>query len=521
MKNHNNIKYIPIEKHMILVLDFGSQYSQLIARKIRSLNIYAEVAPFSISLDAVCEKQPAGIVLSGGPASVLGADAPSVSPRLFELGIPVLGICYGMQLMSKLLGGKVARGGAREYGRAEMRLNAESPLFSKIPERSDVWMSHGDSVQTLPKGFKRLAISADCPSIAIGHRRLPLYGLQFHPEVHHTKYGLAILRNFAVRICGEKRNWRMKDFIERAIEDIRTETAGRRVVCGVSGGVDSTVLATLLHRAIGQRLKCVFVDNGLLRKNEAQTVVERFKRLGVPVHFIDASERFLNKLRGVAEPEEKRRIIGRVFVDVFLPSLGKEDLLAQGTLYPDVIESVSVKGPSATIKTHHNRVKEILELGKQGRLIEPLKELFKDEVRLAGKELGIPDEALWRQPFPGPGLGVRILGEVTCERLDVLRNADAILVEEMKLAGLYTKIWQSFCVLLPVQSVGVMGDERTYDNVIAIRAVKSVDGMTADWARLPENLLARLSNRIINEVKGINRVVYDISSKPPSTIEWE
>lgn len=506
---------------MILVLDFGSQYTQLIARKVRSLNVYAEIVPFNISVDKILLRRPAGLILSGGPASVVEKGAPSVPCALFNLGIPILGICYGMQLMTHLLGGRVARGDIREYGRAEMRVCHDDALFTGVPEHSDVWMSHGDSVLNLPKGFKRVATSPDCPAIAIRHRSRPLFGLQFHPEVHHTKYGRTILKNFATRICGERRSWRMKDFIGRTIEDLQKQTDGRGVLCAVSGGVDSTVLAVLLHRAIGNRLKCVFVDNGLLRENEAQTVLERFRRLRVPVRFIDASKRFLSELRGVIEPEEKRRIIGRDFVEVFLHELGDMDFLAQGTLYPDVIESVSVRGPSATIKTHHNRVKEILKLGAEGRLVEPLKELFKDEVRLVGRELGIPDEILWRQPFPGPGLAVRVIGEITAERLDILRKADAILMEEIKEARLYKKIWQSFCVLLPIQSVGVMGDERTYDHVIAIRAVRSVDGMTADWVHLPEKLLARISNRIINEVRGINRVVYDISSKPPSTIEWE
>jgi len=506
---------------MILVLDFGSQYTQLIARKVRSLNVYAEIVPFNISVDKIRLRRPAGLILSGGPASVVEKGAPIVPHAIFNLGIPILGICYGMQLMTHLLGGRVTRGDIREYGRVEMRVCHGDALFTGVPEHSDVWMSHGDSVLNLPMGFKRVATSPDCPAIAIRHRSRPLFGLQFHPEVHHTKYGRTILKNFATRICGERRSWRMKDFIERTIEDLQKQTDGRGVLCAVSGGVDSTVLAVLLHRAIGNRLKCVFVDNGLLRENEAQTVLERFRRLRVPVRFIDASKLFLSGLKSIIEPEEKRRIIGRDFVEVFLHELGDMDFLAQGTLYPDVIESISVRGPSATIKTHHNRVKEILKLGAEGRLVEPLKELFKDEVRLVGRELGIPDEILWRQPFPGPGLAVRIIGEITAERLAILRKADAILMEEIKEARLYKKIWQSFCVLLPIQSVGVMGDERTYDHVIAIRAVRSVDGMTADWVHLPEKLLAHISNRIINEVKGINRVVYDISSKPPSTIEWE
>jgi len=506
---------------MILILDFGSQYTQLIARKIRSLHVYAEIVPFDISLEKIKIKSPAGIILSGGPASVMDKAAPGISSEIFDLGIPVLGICYGMQLMAHVFGGKVQRRDTREYGMAEMTVNAPDPLFSGIPDSSVVWMSHGDSVKILPQGFKKLAGSRDCAFLAMRHETKPLYGVQFHPEVHHTLPGIGILKNFVKRICWEKGDWRMSAFVERTLRELKERARGRRALCGVSGGVDSTVLAVLLNRAIGSHLKSVFIDNGVLRKDEARTVLDRFKRLRVPVRFIDASDRFLIRLKGVRHPEKKRRIIGREFVRIFLSELGEKDLLAQGTLYPDVIESVSVRGPSATIKTHHNRVKEILKLEKEGRLVEPLKELFKDEVRELGKELGLPDEVLWRQPFPGPGLAVRIIGEVTRERLGILREADAILIEEMKTANLYKKIWQTFCVLLPVQSVGVMGDERTYENVAAIRAVESVDGMTADWVRLDPMLLARISSRIINEVKGINRVVYDISSKPPGTIEWE
>jgi len=506
---------------MILILDFGSQYTQLIARKIRALNVYAEIAPFNLTLQEIQARKPGGIVLSGGPASVMETGSPRVDDGIFRMGVPILGICYGMQLTTLVHGGAVSRSDSREYGHSLMTIRREDPLFTGVPKELQVWMSHGDSVKDLADGFVRLATSRDCPIAAMRHAKLPIYGLQFHPEVHHTKHGQKILRNFARRVCREPADWKMKNFAERTIEELRAFRPDRRIVCGVSGGVDSTVLAVLLHRAVGSRLKSVFIDNGLLRKDEAQTVLDRFQRMGVPVTFIDASQRFLTALRGIEDPEEKRRVIGRVFVEVFMPEIGAESLLAQGTLYPDVIESVSVKGPSATIKTHHNRVKEILELGRQNRLVEPLRELFKDEVREVGRELGIPMEGLLRQPFPGPGLGVRILGEVTPGRLRILRDADAILVEEMKACGLYYRTWQSFCVLLPVRSVGVMGDERTYENAVAIRAVTSVDGMTADWTRLPEKLLARLSNRIINEVRGINRVVYDISSKPPGTIEWE
>jgi GMP synthase (glutamine-hydrolysing) len=514
------IKNYPFYTNMILILDFGSQYTQLIARKVRSLHIYAEIIPFN-AFDSIKDKKFTGIILSGGPSSVREKDAPLIDTAIFNQGIPVLGICYGMQLMSHLLGGVVAGINRKEYGRSDLSIISRSPLFSNLPENFRVWMSHGDSVKEMPPGFQKLATSGDCPISAMGNVEKNLYGVQFHPEVHHTENGVKILENFAKNICGEKGDWIMSAFVDKCIKNIREQTRGKNVMCGVSGGVDSTVLAILLHKAIGSRLKSVFVDNGLLRKNEAESVLQRFKDLGIPVKFIDASKQFLSNLKGITSPEEKRKIIGRDFVNVFFPEIKNGEFLAQGTLYPDVIESVSVRGPSATIKTHHNRVKEILELEKKGRLVEPLKELFKDEVRELGKELKIPHELLWRQPFPGPGLAVRHLGAVTPERLDILREADAILIEEIKAAGLYEKIWQSFCVLLPIRSVGVMGDERTYENAVAIRAVNSVDGMTADWAQIPYEILGRISNRIINEVNGINRVVYDISSKPPGTIEWE
>jgi len=511
---------------MIVILDFGSQYAQLIARKVRALHVYAQIVPYTISAREVARLSPHGLILSGGPASVTDPDAPRIDPGILNLGCPVLGICYGMQLMVHLLGGEVRSQAHSEYGRAHLTYVEPCDLFEGVPVGSVVWMSHNDAAVKLPEAWETLARTEGCEQVAVRHVSRPLYGLQFHPEVHHSRHGQRILRNFVVKICKAPRTWRMRDYIAHAIEETRQRLAAAppdaRIVGAVSGGVDSTVLATLMHRAVGERFVPVFVDNGLLRKNEAQTVRENFRRLlGIEVVFIDAADQFLAALRGVTDPEEKRRIIGRLFVDVFFRELREHDLLAQGTLYPDVIESVSVKGPSATIKTHHNRVREILDLMEQGRVVEPLRELFKDEVRELGKELGIPHELLWRQPFPGPGLAVRILGEVTEERLAILREADAIVLEEVKAAGLYHKIWQTFAVLLPVKAVGVMGDARTYANVVALRAVDSVDGMTADFVRLPWDLLARIASRIINEVAGVNRVVYDVSSKPPSTIEWE
>ncbi len=512
-----------MKRETIVVLDFGSQYTQLIARRVREHKVYCEIHPYNIPLNQLASIQPKGIILSGGPASVYATDAPLLDPKILTLGVPILGICYGMQLIAHLsAGGKVHPAAEREFGSAELIVDLPIPLFADLPKTIDVWMSHGDRIDILPDGFHPVAHTHNSPIAAIADLDRDVYGLQFHPEVIHTQDDNRLLANFVYEVCECSDEWTMQSFIAEATEKIRAETGGARVLCAVSGGVDSTVLATLLKRAVGDALACVFVNNGLLRKNEADQVLSTFRELGIDVYYVDATDRFLEYLSGVESPEQKRKIIGNQFIEVFkegLGQIGQIDFLAQGTLYPDVIESVSVKGPSATIKTHHNvgGLPENLPF----KLIEPLRELFKDEVRAVGSELDIPKPVLGRHPFPGPGLAVRILGPITQERLDMLREADEIFIAELRQAGLYDEIWQALTVFLPVKSVGVMGDERTYENVVALRAVTSTDGMTADWAKIPHNVLGVISNRIINEVRGINRVVYDISSKPPSTIEWE
>ena len=508
----------------IVVLDFGSQYTQLIARRLRELSVYSEILPFDTSLEELQTHDPVGIILSGGPASVSDDGAPQCAPGLFEVGVPMLGICYGMQVMTAALGGRVSRAPEREYGHATVAVSGDGPLLANVPPELRVWASHGDFVEAPPQGFEIRATSANAPVAAMEDPTRRFHALLFHPEVAHTEHGTEILRNFATTVCGCTGDWTMASFITETTTRIRDSVSDTaNVVCGLSGGVDSTVAAVLVHRAIGDRLTCIFVDNGVLRLNEASQVQQRYvDKLQLRVVFEDARDLFLDRLRGVTDPERKRKVIGATFIEVFEASaakLGQVDYLVQGTLYPDVIESVSVVGPSAAIKSHHN----VGGLPENLRfvLIEPLRELFKDEVRAVGTELGLENEFVWRQPFPGPGLAVRILGEVTRDRVELLQKADAIVVDEIRRGGLYRQVWQSFAVLLPVQSVGVMGDERTYENTIAVRAVESRDGMTADWARLPYELLATISSRIVNEVQGINRVVYDISSKPPSTIEWE
>jgi GMP synthase (glutamine-hydrolysing) len=508
----------------IVVLDFGSQYAQLIARRVREQNVYCEILRHDITADRLREIAPRGIILSGGPSSVYEAGAPRCDPDLFRLGIPVLGICYGMQLACEALGGRVEHTSTREYGRATCQISDGSDLFAGLPDSTDVWMSHGDQVSGIGNDFSVLARTSTCPYAAIRHRDLPVYGMQFHPEVTHTPLGGQVLHNFVIGVCGCAETWHLGDFANAAIEELRRRVGNRRVICGLSGGVDSAVVAALLYKAIGSQLSCILVNNGLLRKDEQAAVISEFTtHFKADLHVVDAEERFMNVLAGITDPQEKRRRIGHAFIDCFkAEALKIQDahFLAQGTLYPDVIESgAAVDGPAATIKLHHNVGGLPEELGFE--LIEPLRDLFKDEVRRLGCELGLPETLVWRHPFPGPGLAVRCLGEVTAPRLAKLREADSIVVNEIKAAGLYRQTSQSFAVLLPVQSVGVMGDARTYEETIAIRSVNTDDFMTADWSRLPYELLARISTRIINEVAGVNRVCYDISSKPPATIEWE
>ena len=510
---------------MILVLDFGSQYTQLIARRVRESKVYCEIHPFNIALEKIRRLQPEGIILSGGPASVYQENAPKVSEDFFKMPVPFLGICYGMGVVNLAFGGEAGRAERREYGPADLVIDDNADLFYGFSanEATRVWMSHGDKMTASPKGWSVLAHSDNSPIAAFANPTRRYFGVQFHPEVMHTVRGRQILNNFVFRVCGCRSDWTMEHFIESSVSKIRDQVGDGRVLCALSGGVDSAVAATLIFRAIRERLICVFVNNGLLRKNEAERVCSLFvERFGPSFRYVDASQEFLAALRGVEDPEIKRKRIGNKFIEIFeqeARALGEIEFLAQGTLYPDVIESVSVLGPSATIKSHHNVGG--LPTNMKFQLIEPLRELFKDEVRNVGKELGLPPEMIQRQPFPGPGLAIRVLGEVSDERLKILRDADAIVLDEVRTAGFYEKLWQSFAVLLPIKTVGVVGDERSYENVIALRAVDSQDGMTADWVPLPYELLGKISNRILNEVRGVNRVVYDISSKPPATIEWE
>jgi GMP synthase (glutamine-hydrolysing) len=512
-----------IYRENILILDFGSQYTQLIGRRVRELSVYCEIVPYYATLEKIRASRPCGIILSGSPDSVCREGSPFLPPEFFKLGLPILGICYGLQLISHSLGGRVIPGGdRREFGKALVNISAHDMLWDGVPEQFQGWMSHGDRVDALPQGFEILAQSGTMIAAAADPAR-KIWGLQFHPEVVHTHNGTKIIENFLTHICGCKRDWTMSAFIESAVHSIAAQVGDNRAICGLSGGVDSTVAALLVHKAIGDRLTCVFVDNGLLRKDEFQSVLANFLgRLHLKVIGVDARERFLSRLRDVEDPEQKRKIIGEEFIRVFeeqARQLGNPPLLVQGTLYPDVIESTSVRGPSAVIKSHHNvgGLPEDMTLS----LVEPLRELFKDEVRKVGEELGVEPQFVYRQPFPGPGLAVRILGAVTEERLAILRDADAIVQEEIENAKLVRELWQAFVVLLPIRSVGVMGDDRTYENVAALRIVTSMDGMTADWAKIPYEVLERISTRIVNEVRGINRVVYDITSKPPGTIEWE
>jgi GMP synthase (glutamine-hydrolysing) len=508
----------------IAVLDFGSQYTQVIARRIRECQVYSKIYHYSTPASQLKAEGVVGVILSGGPSSVFSKQAPIPDRALFDLGVPVLGICYGIQLMGHLLGGRVSKSDHREYGHGLLKITKPGRLFAKLPRRLKVWNSHGDRLIKMPPGFAAIGTTDNSEYAVIEDRKRNFYGIQFHPEVFHTERGVDVIRNFLVGVCGAKQDWTTRDYIKHAIAGIREQVGKSRVILGLSGGVDSSVAAALIHRAIGRQLTCVFVDNGLLRKGEREAVESLYARhFKIDLRVVDAAKLFLRRLKGVEDPEKKRKIIGNTFVEVFeksLKSIGHADFLAQGTLYPDVIESIAIgNNPAALIKSHHNvgGLPERMKL----KLLEPLRELFKDEVRAVGTALGLPKEVVWRQPFPGPGLGVRVLGELTAEKLEILRNADAILQHEMMKSGLYWKVWQSFCVFLPVKSVGVIGDERNYAYVIALRIVESIDAMTADWSRVPYDLLQRISSRITNETRGVSRVVLDISSKPPATIEWE
>ena len=508
----------------IAVLDFGSQYTQVIARRIRECSVYSEIMPFNTKADVLKKQGVCGIILSGGPASVLTKGSPRPDKKIFELGVPVLGICYGLQLMGHMLGGKIVSSKQREYGFGKLSFKGSSELLKGLESPLQVWNSHGDKIEKLPEGFKPIGTTENSAYALIEDKKRRFYGMQFHPEVAHTPRGMDIIKNFLYGICGCTGDWTMSDYVDRAVSKIRETVGDKKVILGLSGGVDSSVAAALIHRAIGDQLTCVFVDNGLLRKDERKKVEDLFKNnFKMRMKTVRTEKLFLSKLAGVKDPERKRKIIGKTFIEVFdkaVKSIGKVDFLAQGTLYPDVIESVPIAGnPASLIKSHHNVGG--LPKNMKLKLLEPLRELFKDEVRALGKELGLSKEVLWRHPFPGPGLGVRVVGDITKKRCDILREADAILLEEMKASGLYYNVWQAFAVFLPVKTVGVMGDERTYDNVIALRIVESQDAMTADWAHIPHDVLAKISSRIINEVKGVNRVCLDISSKPPATIEWE
>ncbi|WP_192929634.1 glutamine-hydrolyzing GMP synthase [Alkaliphilus serpentinus] len=510
-----------MNNELILILDFGGQYNQLIARRVREHNVYCEVVPYKITIEEIKEKNPSGIIFTGGPASVYGEKAPKCNEEIFQLGIPILGICYGGQLMAEVLGGKVNRAKNKEYGKTQLKISEASLLFKDIPQDSICWMSHTDFIESPPMGFKITASTEDCPVAAMENPDRGLYAVQFHPEVEHTEGGREILRNFLYNVCGCKGNWTMENYIEEEVASIRQLVGNKKVLCALSGGVDSSVAAVLVHKAIGDNLTCIFVDHGLLRKNEGDWVEDMFKNK-FKINFIrvNASLRFIGKLSGVADPEKKRKIIGEEFIRLFeeeANKLGEIDYLVQGTLYPDIIESGT--DTASVIKSHHNvgGLPEDMEF----QLIEPFKYLFKDEVREVGTELGLPEEIVWRQPFPGPGLAVRVLGEITEEKLTIVREADAIVRDEIKRAGLDRGIWQYFAVLPGIMTVGVMGDERTYAHTVAIRAITSSDAMTADWARIPYDVLERMSRRIVNEVEGVNRIVYDITSKPPATVEWE